>query len=413
MECLLMQKSYAVAKVEIDEDNHCKISKIIELYSPERVPVGVAVKNGQVNKIELNNWWHGRSIPASRDGIDNVLDSLHVSATQDLLGKSLGLSLSDQYWICPCGSEYTWDKVNFFENDFSEDMGNLLFGSQSSPKIDLMSPDNTSDGWLKKKWKIIDGKRCLIKGASGQSRQEPYNEAIACAIMKRLSIPHVDYRIIKENRFPYSVCEDFISKDTELVTAWYLMNTRKKPNHISVYQHFVSCCEYLGIAGATDFIDKMITLDYLIVNEDRHQNNFGVIRNTETLKFVGFAPIFDSGTSLWMRTPTQLISSDYQYISCRPFKSTHEEQIKLVKSFDWLNLNNLAGIEDECNEILAAADYIDDVRRSKICSAIGGRVKMLEKIVENHNTHSFFDIADNDVKSDIAYSSEQDSELEL
>ena len=27
-----------------------------------------------------------------------------------------------------------------------------------------MSPDNTTDGWLKKRWTVMDGKRCLLKG---------------------------------------------------------------------------------------------------------------------------------------------------------------------------------------------------------------------------------------------------------
>lgn len=53
----------------------------------------------------------------------------------------------------------------FFENTFSDDVGNILFDQTASGNpVSLMSPDNTSDGWLKKKWKIIDDKRCLIKG---------------------------------------------------------------------------------------------------------------------------------------------------------------------------------------------------------------------------------------------------------
>ncbi len=39
----------------------------------------------------------------------------------------------------------------------------------------------------------------------------------------------------------------------------------------------------LGICGRKEAVDQMLVLDYLIVNEDRHQNNFGVIRNVETL----------------------------------------------------------------------------------------------------------------------------------
>lgn len=47
---------------------------------------------------------------------------------------------------------------------------------QPSDSFSLISPDNTSDGWLKKKWTIIDGKRCLIKSGSAPFFQEPLNE---------------------------------------------------------------------------------------------------------------------------------------------------------------------------------------------------------------------------------------------
>ena len=42
----------------------------------------------------------------------------------------------------------------------------------------------------------------------------------------------------------------------------------------------------------------MVLLDYLLVNEDRHFNNFGIIRDANTLKWLDVAPIFDSGESL-------------------------------------------------------------------------------------------------------------------
>lgn len=58
-----------------------------------------------------------------------------------------------------------WHDINFFENDFSKDVGEILFGHQPANQahLNLMSPDNTSDGWLKKKWVIADGKRMLMK----------------------------------------------------------------------------------------------------------------------------------------------------------------------------------------------------------------------------------------------------------
>ena len=37
----------------------------------------------------------------------------------------------------------------------------------------------------------------------------------------------------------------------------------------------------------------MILADYVIWNTDRHLGSFGLIRNVETGKFTGFAPVFD------------------------------------------------------------------------------------------------------------------------
>ena len=128
-----------------------------------------------------------------------------VSYTHLDVYKRQGLSLSDQYWIRPAKSGIGWSQINFFEHPFSEDMGNILFGKKASgEEPSLMSPDNTSDGWLKKKWKIAGGKRCLIKGGSGATRQEPYNEVIASRIMKRLSIPCASYSLLIEEEEPYS-----------------------------------------------------------------------------------------------------------------------------------------------------------------------------------------------------------------
>ena len=42
----------------------------------------------------------------------------------------------------------------------------------------------------------------------------------------------------------------------------------------------------------------MFILDYIMLNEDRHLNNFGIIRDVQTLNWIGTAPIFDTGESL-------------------------------------------------------------------------------------------------------------------
>lgn len=405
---ILMHKDIPVAEIRLDSVT-ASVSAVGELYTPAHVPVGIPVKKGRLDRAALNEWWTGRAIPASRAGLAHALAELNISSPQVLLDKCLGLSLSDQYWICPVwtgsdGRRVSWSEVNFFENPFSADVGNALFGHPvSDEEVSLMSPDNTSDGWLKKKWTIVNGKRCLLKAGSGATRQEPYNEVLASIIMERLDIMHVSYTLTMQEDYPYSLCEDFITPDTELVTAWYIMQTQPKPNHISVYQHYLDCCEKQGIPGIRDSVDQMLVLDYLMVNEDRHQNNFGAVRNADTLEWIGAAPIYDSGTALWFDQPTPLIGSMNKMVS-KPFKRSHDEQIKLVSSFDWLDLNALTGIDEELRELAKGSLFIDEARAQALCKALCGRVERLRAVVNSRRNLYPVDDRAADVAGDVTYS---------
>lgn len=398
-----MHKNIPVADLALDTASGVIIS-IDAVYEAAHAPVGVPAREGSMDRGSLNEWWRGRAIPASRSGIRAALSELGVSAPELLLEKCLGLSLSDQYWIRPAGSSLLWENVNFFDNPFSEDVGNILFGKEpGSAEISLMSPDNTSDGWLRKKWKIIDGKRCLIKGGSGAARQEPYNEALASRIMDRLDIPHVSYSLLLEEDYPYSVCEDFITPDTELISAWNIMKTAKKPNHVSVYRHYLDCCSRLGIGGAKDAVNRMLALDYLIVNEDRHLNNFGVVRRADTLEYIGAAPIYDSGTSLWFDRPLPMIHARAKAV-CKPFKNSHDEQIRLVTDFSWLDFSALNGIDEELREIVRGSLFIDEARREALCQGLMDRLGMLEEAALLSTKQAYVERTEFDVAQDVAYS---------
>lgn len=378
MRYTLMHKNIEVADLTIDSSTSV-ISAVGEVYNLAHAPVGAVSSAGRIDRSRLNNWWIGRSIPASRIGIKQALETIGVDSSAKLLDKAYGLSLSDQYWVRPQNSELKWSDINFFENDFSDDVGDILFGKQKdSDAISLLSPDNTSDGWLQKKWKIIGGVRVLMKSGSGATQQEPYNEVIATAVCQRLGIDHTAYRLIYQNEYPFSLCDNFVNANTDLVSALRIYKTADKPNHISVHQHFLNCCESLGIPGMETGVNKMIVLDYIIGNVDRHFNNFGAIRNAETLEYIGLAPIYDSGTSLWFDKPTAMINSRTK-IPSKPFKRTHEEQIKLVTSFDFLDLSALDGIEDDIRQITAASVFLEESRVEAICKGLSHRVDLAKQ----------------------------------
>lgn len=401
MNYTLYHKNVRVVDLLLDEDTGT-IIELGELYNCAHLPVGTTKLNAP-DKALLNKWWTDRSIPASRSGIKEALELLHISSPRVLLAKCYGLSLSDQYWVKPINSDIEWALINFFDNDFSEDIGDVLFGkAKDSENISLNSPDNTSDGCLKKRWKILGGKRCLLKGGSSPFEQQPFNEVVASLIMDKLGIDHVDYKLEFDGEKPYSICEDFITKETELVSAWKILQAYPKPNHLSVYQHYINCCEALGIKDIVDKINQMIVLDFIIANEDRHLNNFGLVRNADTLEWIGVAPIYDSGSALGYDKVTPNIEKQ-SLIQCKPFKNSHFEQIKLVTSFKWIDFEALEKIDEEVFSILNRADIdiIDTARKEKIVLSVKNRIEYLKNLAEDSNRTTTDDI-NYDVKKDIA-----------
>ena len=155
----------------------------------------------------------------------------------------------------------------------------------------------------------------------------------------------------------------------------------------------------------------MIVLDYIIANEDRHFNNFGVLREAETLKWLGFAPIYDSGSSLgYDKIPVQIRSE--KEVVCKPFKNHHAEQLKLVSDFSWIDFDRLKDVEGLIEHVLTAEgaeEYMDEIRIRAITGSVKrwidslSRLAMSRTAVQEHST-------EDDVRENIAadYASESD-----
>ncbi|MCF0113099.1 MAG: HipA domain-containing protein, partial [Bacilli bacterium] len=384
LSCTLMHGEVEVVDVELNPSTGF-ILRIKQLHRPEHLPIGVPLHRSTVDRAALNQWWLDRSIPEARVGLWQALDNLGMETPGALLILGYGLSLSDQYWMRPAGTDLAWEDVNFFDNEFSADFGDILLGAKKKVGFpNLASPDNTSDGNLQKRWSIIEGKRCLIKGGSAPFFQQTFNEVIAAEIMKRLGVPHIPYSIAWIEDRPYSVCEDFVTRDTELIPAWRILQVEKKANDASWYRHFLRCAEALGIPDVVSSLDQMITVDFLIGNEDRHFNNFGAIRDAKTLEWKGLAPIYDSGSSLgYDQTTTEILHG--ARIPCKPFKWTHEAQLGLVSSFDWLDLENLKEIEQFIHDTLqlkGAERFIDDHRATAIVKSVARRIEYLAAFIK-------------------------------
>ena len=303
-EYFLMHKDIRVCLMEITEDGSLGQVRRNEAAS-EHFPLG-----GQMNNMKFHEWWKDRAIPKTRHGAKTALQRLGYTSTNSALVNNLALSLSDCYWIQPRGEDLTWKDTNLFTNDFVDSFGEITLNQDYM--IDLRKETKfncaTSQGELQKKWCIDpDGRRYMIKGNHGQSYQQSLNEIFATKLHQQQGYdkytPYFLARLQVDGNMEGlgCLCYDFCSENIECISAWELLQTVKFKQNESLYFPLKKVCMTLGMSEQEfhDFMDYQIMTDYLISNTDRHMNNIAIMRNPDTLKILGFAPIFDSGNSMF------------------------------------------------------------------------------------------------------------------
>lgn len=389
---VLMNKTTPVLAFDYDLDAHEAV-RITRREHLEAAPMGMVDRHGDISKRELNYWWRHRAIPASRAQVNRLLENLRLDSTLELAEKSFGLSLSDRYWLNDEDDPRTWDAVNFFDNDFSDDLGFLTLGQDSagsSPDapdyatINLSSPNSTLGGDLLKKWKIIDGRRVLLKAGTGFVNQEPYNELAATELHARLMPQgdYVPYRLFEDGRRVFSACDNMLGPDEELVPAWDVIRNVKQPNSMSDLQFYIHRCVELGLDEDDVAVQlaRMFAADYVTANRDRHYRNFGVVRNVETLEVVRLAPVFDSGSCLWSDKELLELPIDFDY-KAKPFKlggMKPVEQLRLFAGrFGWFEPGMVDGYGAVVADVLGRNPNIPEQRIARIVQEVDKRAETL------------------------------------
>lgn len=344
---LLMNRTHEVLSFTYDTSTG-EFFDADEIIDASRAPLSIMSPRGtRASKTALSYWWAHRVIPKARMGIEAKLAELGIDDIMNLPFRSLGLSLSDQYWVKPYDSDVRWEDINFFDNGFVEtEAGDWL------AEVGLDSPDNTSDGVLSKRWVCVDGERRLLKGGT-LLEQEPFNEVIATELFRRLLTPgeYVPYELLEHHGGWVSSCPNFLTSTEEFIPAYYVRETQPRQPHHNDYRHYVECCLSLGVTDIEDALGKMIIGDYLMANTDRHWRNFGLIRNVETLEYRA-APLFDTGSSLWCRIPTRELSWAPFTFDTRPFFEDASRQLRLVDDASWLDCDKLADFPEWATDFL-------------------------------------------------------------
>ena len=187
---------------------------------------------------------------------------------------------------------------------------------------------------------------------------ECVNEIIADRLLTILGIEHLKYQLIhadirvRDQVLETWLCasEDFKQADEDKLAldVFYELEHAKGESPLD----FCIRC------GWADYIYKMLVVDFLILNRDRHGANIEVLRNRKK-KSVRLAPVFDHGLSLLFNCHDEKAVSEYDVMQDKPVQSfvgsgSAKENLKLIPPSGIPALHPLK--EEDCSMLVDGLD---------------------------------------------------------
>ena len=280
--------------LDIQENGTCRILDF------NRLPFALRKEN--VTFIDFIEWASNRTLSIGRSYAKEILNSLRLSQTNRfaVCKACRGLSLEDAYWIRQEGDDKTWEEVNLFHNplslfvtEISLSGTNVHYSAKAEERGNIHTPELTTLGASAKGWIRQEGKLFLHKVGK---YEVPANQ-----ILTALDISHIHYQISTDEEISSYLSEErkeWIEGVGEAVVNSELFTSEKIS--LVTFEEFQIFCSHYGMnpyleAEKMDekFYLKMQIADYILNNNDRHEQNWGFLMENETGKLTGFCPLFD------------------------------------------------------------------------------------------------------------------------
>lgn len=211
---------------------------------------------------------------------DDVSTVLHVNAA----------TITDTYWVREIGSDLKYKDIRFNKDYFSNLALRGLYSSFNSAARhkDTKTPELTNIGSFEKCWKLKDNKWWMHKSAN---QKEQFSELFVYELGKELKMNMAHYE--KGDKCVKSL--DFTDSAKVIFEPAYSFMGDEE-DYIKVVEKLNELCP----KAIPDYV-KMIFLDTITANPDRHTGNFGLMRDAKSGEFLGLAPNFDNNMALIAR----------------------------------------------------------------------------------------------------------------
>ena len=245
-------------------------------------------------KFEINEWLEDRKAFKHNHHLKRLMEDCGCETTEGFIRITHAASINDSYWLKKDDEEISWDDVSFYRNEFNDTVSKLAFEGLGlyGIQISSTSPELTTDGSFRKCWRKEDGNIYLYKrGTSGayNAGLEPYCEALASEIINHADIESVRYTVVKLHKETATKCRSFTDEKTGFVPLRKLVDKNITMEGLLQFFDRLECLEKF---------QRMLVLDAITFNVDRHLGNIGVLVDNDTQEITGIAPNFDFNLSM-------------------------------------------------------------------------------------------------------------------
>lgn len=260
-----------------------------------------AKKEGMPIGFQTLEDWMKRRNGANHNGyLNSLLSKCGCDNEKEFLSLTHAASLNDTFWIKKETESLCWDDVSPYLNSFSEPVSRLAFeGTGDFEEAVITSnskacfPELTTEGSFRKCWKKENGDIFLYKQGESGARNvglEPYSEVLAAELAQKICRDAVLYEQAELYGQTSSRCRLFTSEQHGYVPMFRFCPTGASTEHLmSFYQNI----------GSEDAFRRMLVLDALTFQLDRHMGNYGVLVENSSQSILGMAPVFDLNLALF------------------------------------------------------------------------------------------------------------------
>ena len=236
----------------------------------------------------MEGWLASRAIDTHRTNSRLLKRALRLR-TADNAQTALAVNaatVTDRYWFKPEGSNARYEEIRFKENCFD----NLaLWGDPNGfSHKPSRTPELTNIGSFEKCWRLIDGTWWIYKSGT---KNEYFSELFICKLGEKLGLNMAHYEMDGE----YIRSKNFTSN-----TEWNFEPISSLMGENEDYSDCFDTIYALSPVLAEQYL-KIVWLDTVCYNMDRHTENYGFLRDVKSGKIVSMAPNYDNNIALISR----------------------------------------------------------------------------------------------------------------